>query len=613
MLAPALPPPPPPRTRIPVPTHSVDAVAAVDRIAENMAVTLSLSDNRTKPVAPPSSPVSSGATMIQPEEISSSHYYQQQPQPPPKPPRPPRPAAAARPGAAGGGGGGGGARHASPAAEAALSARDAGGAMGDKPFAVSAVTRRKSEMTNIFFLEHYFDLLKYLDDRKARLQRFKQESQGTSPDDQIRGWKKHCQAETDKLRRRRCRPRIANFCIIKQVGQGGYGQVFLARQNDTKEICALKKMSKSLLLNLGEINHILTERDILTRTSTPWLVKLLYSFQDTDHVFLAMEYVPGGDMRTLLNNSGVLRECHARFYVAEMAVAVAELHALGFIHRDLKPENFLIDVGGHLKLTDFGLSRGWVSQKVVDGLKIKLDKIKMTVPTKRSTYERRSIHQSIRREDMLAYSLVGSPDYMAPEVLTNNQEGYGLEVDYWSIGCILFECLAGYPPFTAPTTDDVWVNVYNWSKVLERPHYTGADEEFNLTDTAWSLVTALLASRDTRLRTPNALQSHRFFAPLSFSRLRTPAGAAPPFVPTLPTETDTSYFDDFSDENDMAMYKEVRERMRDVAGKNVKGGNGVDKARDKEIRDAFVGFTFRHAGWEDAVGSAHGRGKEVSV
>jgi serine/threonine protein kinase len=87
-----------------------------------------------------------------------------------------------------------------------------------------------------------------------------------------------------------------------------------------------------------KVRHVLVERDILTATKTPWLVRLLYAFQDTQHVYLAMEYVPGGDFRTLLNNSGVLKEEHARFYISEMFVAVNELHKLGYIHRDLKPE-----------------------------------------------------------------------------------------------------------------------------------------------------------------------------------------------------------------------------------------------------------------------------------
>ncbi|KAJ1558106.1 serine/threonine-protein kinase dbf2, partial [Nowakowskiella sp. JEL0078] len=190
-------------------------------------------------------------------------------------------------------------------------------------------------------------------------------------------WKIYCGKERAFLRRRRTRMRVSNFHIITQVGQGGYGEVFLARKQETNEICALKRMSKRLLSKLGEkVQHVLTERDILTRTETPWLVKLLYAFQDIEHVYLAMEYVPGGDVRTLLNNYGVLREEHARFYVAEMIMCVSELHRLGYIHRDLKPENFLIDSTGHVKLTDFGLSRGTLSKDCIDALKVKLEKIK---------------------------------------------------------------------------------------------------------------------------------------------------------------------------------------------------------------------------------------------
>jgi len=132
--------------------------------------------------------------------------------------------------------------------------------------------------------------------------------------------------------------------------------VFLARKQESGEVCALKKMRKRTLFKMDEVHpvlflvmsltilhdlqirHVLVERDILTATKTPWLVKLLYAFQDPEYVYLAMEYVPGGDFRTLLNNSGVLKEEHARFYISEMFAAVNELHKLGYIHRDLKPE-----------------------------------------------------------------------------------------------------------------------------------------------------------------------------------------------------------------------------------------------------------------------------------
>jgi non-specific serine/threonine protein kinase len=148
---------------------------------------------------------------------------------------------------------------------------------------------------------------------------------------------------------------VDQFRIIAQVGQGGYGSVYLARKIDTNEVCALKKMRKGTLAKMDEVKHVLVERDILCSVKTPWLVKLLYAFQDQEHVYLAMvrsllprlwsvvlircqEYVPGGDFRTLLNNSGVLKEEHARLYAAEMFAGVNELHKLGYIHRDLKPE-----------------------------------------------------------------------------------------------------------------------------------------------------------------------------------------------------------------------------------------------------------------------------------
>lgn len=218
------------------------------------------------------------------------------------------------------------------------------------------------------------------------------------------------------LRRRRTKLRVDQFHIIAQVGQGGYGEVYLARKQETGEVCALKKMQKRTLFKMDEVSaevpkvhnvfqrqpqirHVLVERDILTATKTPWLVRLLYAFQDAEHVYLAMEYVPGGDFRTLLNNSGVLKEEHARFYISEMFAAVNELHKLGYIHRDLKPEvcrpsigtsplanlpqNFLVDSTGHVKLTDFGLATGALNPRLIESLKIKVFHM-LSVSTKES-------------------------------------------------------------------------------------------------------------------------------------------------------------------------------------------------------------------------------------
>ena len=171
-------------------------------------------------------------------------------------------------------------------------------------------------------------------------------------------------------------------------------------------------------------------------------------------------------------------------------------HADHALHTHTYTQNFLISAQGHIKLTDFGLSRGSPTPERIGILEEKLARIQSMDPRHALRYaetssaaQRKSLHQTVRKDHVRAYSLVGSPDYIAPEVLTDHQQGYGVEVDFWSLGCILFECLTGYPPFTAPSTDEVWVNVFHWQRVLARPTYAGADEEFNLTDVAWSLIT----------------------------------------------------------------------------------------------------------------------------
>lgn len=333
-------------------------------------------------------------------------------------------------------------------------------------------------------------------------------------------------------------------------------------------------MSKRHLQLQNEVQHILTERDILTATRSEWHVKLLYSFQDPDHVYLAMEFVPGGDVRTMLTARGVLREEDAKLYFAEMMMAIDELHQQGYIHRDLKPENFLIDRTGHVKLTDFGLSKGQLAESRIEALKATLRNVRNSMepaapilrrggssmmhhhqhqregikrlgdaggsfanlngilhrsPSRLLGSESCSNMMSVANNSLLnldafsgidpgtgddcggtqvcrslqrdarpkeyknegirrAFSIVGSADYMAPEILAN--KGYDFGVDYWSLGCILFEFLCGYSPFQAEDTRQTCVNVWHWRKVLQRPVYDTAENlEFNLTDEAWDLIT----------------------------------------------------------------------------------------------------------------------------
>ncbi|KAI9893216.1 MAG: hypothetical protein M1814_000343 [Vezdaea aestivalis] len=471
--------------------------------------------------------------------------------------------------------------------------------------------KRLANVAQIYFLDHYYDLLSYVHSRETRLTQFKNgnpQPAAGSTDEYDAAWTKYAGRERANLRKRRTRLRHGDFQILTQVGQGGYGQVYLAQKKDTKEVCALKVMSKKLLFKLDEIRHVLTERDILTAAKSEWLVRLLYAFQDEQSIYLAMEYVPGGDFRTLLNNTGVLHNRHARFYIGEMFCCIDSLHSLGYIHRDLKPENFLIDSSGHVKLTDFGLSAGMISPDMIDNMRGKLEEVSDTyVPfgrpmNQRSVAERREDYRSLRgREVNYAKSIVGSPDYMAPEVLKG--EEYDFTVDYWSLGCMLFEALAGYPPFAGATVDETWRNLKHWKKVLQKPQYD--DPNYFLSKRTWNLIERLVASKTSRFQSLAEIKSHAYFAEVDLTQIR---NTRAPFVPELDSETDAGYFDDFTNEADMAKYKEVHDKQ--VA---------LEKMADRDdnmAKGLFVGFTFRHrkqATETDSLGRPASPRKKVPV
>ncbi|EME49872.1 hypothetical protein DOTSEDRAFT_121541 [Dothistroma septosporum NZE10] len=456
--------------------------------------------------------------------------------------------------------------------------------------------KRLANVTQLYFLDYYYDLLSYVHNRHNRLQAFKTHNPPPTPsmpqadvDKHNQLWTQYLSRERGTLRKRRTRLRHGDFQILTQIGQGGYGQVYLASKKDTREICALKVMSKKLLYKLDEVRHVLTERDILTNAKSEWLVSLLYAFQDDSSIYLAMEYVPGGDFRTLLNNTGVLHNRHARFYISEMFLCVDALHSLGYIHRDLKPENFLIDGTGHVKLTDFGLAAGFLAPQKIESMRVKLKEVgnipASAVPfgrpmEERSLKERREGYRSLRENNVnYAKSIVGSPDYMAPEVLKGDE--YDFTVDYWSLGCMLFEALAGYPPFAGASVDETWQNLKRWQHVLRKPEYE--DPNYFLSRRTWDLITRLISVKSHRLRGIKDVQAHDYFREVAWDRIRQERA---PFVPELDSETDAGYFDDFGSEKDMAKYKEVLEKQEALERMADRGG--------EMGRSLFVGFTFRH-------------------
>ncbi|CDK25697.1 unnamed protein product [Kuraishia capsulata CBS 1993] len=444
-------------------------------------------------------------------------------------------------------------------------------------------TRRLVTVCQMYFLDYYCDMFDYLISRKERVGEMEKALDQLHPSERQYQWRNYVGRERALLRKRRIKPRHKDFSIITQVGQGGYGQVFLARKRDTKEICALKVLNKRLLMRTDETRHVLTERDILTNTRSEWLVKLFYAFQDPENVYLAMEFVAGGDFRTLLSNAGYLIPPHARFYISEMFAAVNALHQLGYTHRDLKPENFLIDNKGHIKLTDFGLAAGSVSSDRIESMRLRLNQVKDLEyhPQERTFSERQQMYKSLRAKDIqFAHSIVGSPDYMALEVLEGKP--YDYTIDYWSLGCMLFEAIAGYTPFSGSSTNETYANLKRWKDCLKRPTYENGRYVFS--DRTWQLITRLIASPKDRLRSLKQVMAMPYFAEVNWDHLRE---RVPPFTPQLDDEEDAGYFDDFTNEADLAKYKEVmRKRAADERTAD-KGGRGVDSKN-------FVGFTFKH-------------------
>ena len=222
----------------------------------------------------------------------------------------------------------------------------------------------------------------------------------------------------------------------------------------------------------------------------------------------------------------------------------------------------------------------------IESMRIKLEEVgNLSVPfsrpmDQRTMTERREGYRSLRdREVNYAKSIVGSPDYMAPEVLKG--EEYDFTVDYWSLGCMLFEGLAGYPPFAGATVDETWQNLRHWKKVFKKPDYD--DPNYFLSARTWDLITRLVASKSQRFSGINEIHKHPYFAEVDWSKLREQKA---PFVPELDSETDAGYFDDFSNEADMAKYKEVHDKqtaLENMADRDEKMGKGL-----------FVGFTFRY-------------------
>lgn len=149
----------------------------------------------------------------------------------------------------------------------------------------------------------------------------------------------------------------SDFEPLSIIGRGAFGEVWICRHKESGEIVAMKKMKKKEMLKKNQVGHVRAERDILAKADNKWIVELKYSFKDSENLYLVMEYLPGGDLMNLLIKKDILTEDEAKFYIAEVILAIEIVHGLDYIHWDLKPDNVLLDKDGHIKLTDFGLCK----------------------------------------------------------------------------------------------------------------------------------------------------------------------------------------------------------------------------------------------------------------
>jgi serine/threonine kinase 38 len=324
--------------------------------------------------------------------------------------------------------------------------------------------------------------------------------------------------ESEELRKTRQKQTIRDYESLTVIGRGAFGEVHVCRVIKTGDIVAIKKIKKELLAKKNQIIHVRNEQLFMSKVKSPWIVDLKASFQEDDFLYLVMEFLPGGDFMNLLIEKDKLTEEEARFYIAELILAVDSIHKLDCIHRDIKPDNILIDKNGHIKLSDFGLAK--VSDKLYEQNSVKDENFN----PKKMTHKK-------------LYSCVGTAYYVAPEVL--NKKGYGQEIDWWSVGVIFFEMLVGYAPFCAQETQEVCFKILNWEKYLQIP------PEIKLSNEANDLIKRMISDPNKRLGKNGAdeIKAHPFFKGVDWEHIR--ETMKPPFVPEIKNDYDTKYFETF--------------------------------------------------------------------
>ena len=323
---------------------------------------------------------------------------------------------------------------------------------------------------------------------------------------------------------------LEDFSQLKVLGRGAFGKVVLVRLEKNKKLYAMKILKKEIVIKRKQVNHTMTERSLLEKLNHPFIVKLIYAFQDKEKLYFITEFMQGGELFFHLRRNSQYKEKSVKFYMSEILLAIDYMHKNNFIYRDLKPENILIDKYGHIKLTDFGLS------KLLD------------------------------EEEQKTYTLCGTAEYLAPEIIF--EKGYDKTCDWFSFGVVLFEMLCGIHPFKQKKGK---FNPQIYKMKIQIPE--------NISKCAKDLIEKLLNSNPRERIGYNGseeIMNHEFFKDIDFDKVIIKQ-YKPPFIPKLDSEGDLRYFDKgFTEEN-----------VESFPDKKILENNG------KSLNDEFIGFSYQ--------------------
>ncbi|KAL3463812.1 kinase-like domain-containing protein [Aspergillus heterothallicus] len=355
----------------------------------------------------------------------------------------------------------------------------------------------------------------------------------------------HMEMRFEKTNKKQVGPN--DFQILKLIGKGTFGQVYQVKKKDTRRIYAMKVLSKKVIIQKKEVAHTLGERNILVRTAmaaSPFIVGLKFSFQTPTDLYLVTDYMSGGELFWHLQKEGRFQEPRAKFYIAELILALQHLHDHDIVYRDLKPENILLDANGHIALCDFGLSKANLTQNDTTN------------------------------------TFCGTTEYLAPEVLLDEQ-GYTKMVDFWSLGVLVFEMCCGWSPFYAEDTQQMYKNIAFGKVRFPRDALSTEGRNF---------VKGLL-NRNPKHRLgakgdAKELMAHPFFHDINWEALSRKE-VIPPFKPKLKSDTDTSNFDpEFTNALDNSS------SLNDRAAALANGFMAASTPLSPGMQANFKGFTF---------------------